>query len=385
MHPAHNSTVIRYIHFYFFTRRKQYLLSQIQKMEPKRQTVLVTGANGYIGNAVAKAFNRAGWKTYGLIRRDEDAPDLRQNEVYPVIGTPKDIVLESSLQDLIFDVVVSNTEDWSNYEAHFEDVKAMLVELGKRKLDQTGKRLLVLFSSGCKDYGMTERHGDPSLVAHTESSPLNVLRILEPRAVNVASLLEETTTRESKLPFDMTVLRPTNVYGYGSSFYGALFSFMEKGAAENDSLKVFADPNNIMHSAHVDDCADAYVALAEHPRRDEVSGQAFNISNARYETAGEILQVLAKSYGVTIEYQPQTRGSSMSGVIEALLQYTQWVSSEKIRHVTGWKEKHPLFVDGIEEYRLAYEAAVAAKHHGTLKIRSTLDGPSGLFNRWSKE
>lgn len=354
-------------------------------MEAKRQTVLVTGANGYIGNAVAKAFNRAGWKTYGLIRRDEDAPDLRQNEIYPIIGTPKDLVLESSFQDLVFDVVVSNTEDWSNYQAHFDDVKAMLVELGKRKLDQAGKRLLVLLSSGCKDYGMTGRHGDPDLDAHTEFSPLNVLQILEPRAVNVASLLKDTTTPESKLPFDMTALRPTNVYGYGSSYYGAIFSFMEKGAADNGVLKVFADPNNIMHSAHVDDCADAYVALAEHPRRDEVSGQAFNISNARYETVREILQVLAKSYGVTIEYQPQIRGSSMSGIIEALLQYTQWVSSEKIRGVTGWREKRSLFVDGIEEYRLAYEAAVAAKHHGTLKIREALNSSSNLWDRWSKE
>ncbi|CRG91817.1 hypothetical protein PISL3812_08871 [Talaromyces islandicus] len=354
-------------------------------MEANRKTVLVTGANGYIGNAVAKAFNRAGWKTYGLIRREEDAPDLRQNEIHPLIGTPKDFLSESSHQGRTYDVVVSNTEDWANYKAHFEDVKAMLVGLGKRTLNQTGKRPLVLFSSGCKDYGMTGRHGDTNLGAHTESCPLNVIPILEPRASNVASLLEETTTREPKLPFDLTVLRPTNVYGYGSSYYGALFAFMEKGATENGPLKIFADPNNIMHSTHVDDCADAYVALAEHPQRDEVSGQAFNISNTRYETVREVLQVLAKSYGVTIEYQPHITGDSMPGVIGALLQYTQWVSSAKIRRVTGWEEKRSLFVDGIEEYRLAYEAAVAAKHPGTLKIGSALGGPNDLFNRWRKQ
>lgn len=36
-----------------------------------QRAVLVTGANGYIGNAVAKAFARAGWRTYGLVRRKE--------------------------------------------------------------------------------------------------------------------------------------------------------------------------------------------------------------------------------------------------------------------------------------------------------------------------
>ncbi len=42
----------------------------------KQRAVLVTGANGFIGNAVAKAFCRAGWKTFSLIRRNEAAADL---------------------------------------------------------------------------------------------------------------------------------------------------------------------------------------------------------------------------------------------------------------------------------------------------------------------
>lgn len=51
-------------------------------------TVLVTGANGYIGRAVAVAYRAQGFKVYGLVRSEEKAKDARllQEEVIPVIG-----------------------------------------------------------------------------------------------------------------------------------------------------------------------------------------------------------------------------------------------------------------------------------------------------------
>ena len=55
-----------------------------------------------------------------------------------------------------------------------------------------------------------------------------------------------------------------------------------------------------MHSCHVDDCADAYVALAEHLDRDTIANQAYNISDGRYETAREIGEALAHSYGLKL-------------------------------------------------------------------------------------
>ena len=55
---------------------------------------------------------------------------------------------------------------------------------------------------------------------------------------------------------------------------------------------MIADPDAIMHSLHVDDCADPCVALAEHSKRDEVAQQASNISKEMYEPAQEIGEVL---------------------------------------------------------------------------------------------
>jgi nucleoside-diphosphate-sugar epimerase len=340
--------------------------------------VLVTGANGYIGNAVAKAFNRAGWETYGLIRRAADASDLSQNEIHPIIGTPQDLSLTNEQEHSVFDVVVSNTEDWSDYDGHFRLVKDMLMHIGNRSWEIAAVRTLVLFSSGCKDYGMTGKHGDADLAPHTESSPLNVLPLLRARTKSAAGLLED-----SNLPFDVVVLRPTNVYGYGSSYYGSLFAWADKARSGNKVLKVAADPNTIMHSTHVDDCALAYLSLAEHPSRDEIKGQAFNISNARYETVHEVCEALAKSYGLSVEYEePGPFENIVPGMVEAVLQYTQWVSSDQIRKLTGWKERRAYFAAGIAQYRMAFEAVLAAKHQGTVKIYETFQHPEASRREW---
>jgi nucleoside-diphosphate-sugar epimerase len=317
------------------------------------KTVLVTGANGYIGNAVAKAFRRAGWTTYGAIRRDKDAFDLASHEIHPIIGSPDDISFVKQLDDVSFDVIVSNTEDTSDADNHFKKVRVMLDALVGRG-QQSGKRPLVMFTSGCKDYGVMDmKHGDAGLAPHTEESPMNPPAPLVPRCDFGLFLLEGEHPS-----YDATVLRPTIVYGNSSSHYGSLFDLAEDSKSE---LVLKADPDAIMHSLHVDDCGDAYVSLAEHPNRAEVAQQAFNISNDMYETAQEVGDALAKSYGLTLKFDVPSVQAPMGGGAHSLANFWQWVGSARIRALTGWKEQRQTFVEGIDEYRLAYEARKQAK------------------------
>lgn len=313
-----------------------------------RKAVLVTGANGYIGNAVARAFARAGWRTYGLIRTDAIAVALARNEIHPVIGSPTALAFLDSIADVVFDVIVSNTEDRSNPTAHFGLVRTMLDEVARRS-QQAGTRPLVMFTSGCKDYGeMTLKHGDPGLKAHTEDSPMSPPESLLPRMNFGLSLLQD-----KRAQFEATVLRPTIVYGRSSSNYGALFDLASKST---DVLTMQADPNAIMHSLHVDDCGDAYVALAQHPVRADVAQQAFNISNCNYETAQEIGDALAKLYGLSLTFKAPDQPLPV-GSVHRLSNFWQWVGSDKLRALTGWRERRVTFCEGIEQYRLAYEAA----------------------------
>ncbi|RZK38161.1 MAG: NAD(P)-dependent oxidoreductase [Pedobacter sp.] len=319
----------------------------------KNKTVLVTGANGYVGNAVAKAFVRGGWTTYGLIRKEKDALDLKKNEIFPVIGTPEDLTFLNAVENVVFDCVISNTEDWNSPETHLEKVEIMLYEVSKRSI-AAGIRPLIMFSSGCKDYGrMQEVHGDENLAGHTEISPINPPAALVKRAELGIKLLEDKTSG-----FDSIVLRPTIVYGNSSSHYGTLFNL----AAESKStLTLIANPNAIMHSLHIDDCADAYLALAEHPIREEVAHQAYNISNIRYETAEEVGRALGKSYHLKLDLVAPEEEMQLDLSVHSLANFSQWVNSSKIRKLTGWKEKRIPFTDGIEQYRMAYEALSQAR------------------------
>ncbi|NUU66356.1 NAD(P)-dependent oxidoreductase [Enterobacteriaceae bacterium BIT-l23] len=322
-----------------------------------QKNVLVTGANGYIGNAVAKAFSRAGWKVYGLIRRPELAQELARQEIFPVIGSPENLTFMAQISDVAFDVIVSNTEDQHDAAGHLAKVRTMMDALVASS-EALGVRSLVMFSSGCKDYGrMSEKHGDPTLAPHSENSPINPPDVLLPRSNLCSNLLDKRRT-----PFDVVILRPTIVYGHSSSYYGALF---ELAANSQGTLSLMADPNAVMHACHVDDCAEAYVMLAEHPDQSQVVNQVFNISNARYETARQIGEALARSYGLALQFVSPEQGKvEHFNSAHGLANFWQWVGSDKIRRVTGWQTRRPSFVQGLEQYRLAYEATLVGDDSG---------------------
>ena len=331
----------------------------------KRQSVLVTGANGYIGNAVARAFVRAGWITYGLVRNQEVRNSLRADEIISILGSASDkaFVERSANQTrFVFDVVVSCTEQIMDYVPHYNDTVALLRALAEAS-NKVGIRPLVIFTSGCKDYGTTGLDGSENLSPHTEESPLNAPPFLLPRATHAIKIFDHQDL------FDAVVVRPTTIYGLSGSFYGPIFDIGAR-AAEKGVLELTAHPKSIMHGTHVDDCAEAYVALAEHAYRDVVKGQCYNISGCSYETLEQVANALVEEYKIKdiVKYLPE-KASTGVDVVQMLIGFSQWVSSEKLRRDIGWREKRQPFSEAVHTYRKAYEAAVVQNHGNVQKIQ----------------
>ena len=275
---------------------------------------------GQTGNAVAKAFVRAGWTTWGLVRNAETRPALRAEEIIAVLGSADDKNFVSKLDNqnrvFVFDVIVSVTEQKIDYASHFNNTIELLRVLATIA-NRHGVRPLVLFTSGCKDYGMTRWHGSQGLAPHTEESALKPPPFLADRASHAVKVFDHADL------FDAVLLRPTSVYGYSSSHYGQMFDLAAK-AAVNGILEIPADQKTIMHAIHVDDCAEAYVTIAE-ANREVVKGQCYNISGDRYETLEEVANALVKEYKIAYGVMfPHVWVEKKFDSLQPVLGFSQW-------------------------------------------------------------
>lgn len=320
------------------------------------KTVFVTGANGFIGSAVAKEFSRNGWTTYGLVRRAQSGLDLQRNEVTPVVGTAEDAAtFVPSLPPI--DVMITCDEDLSNYNAHHQARLSMIQRLCHDSKSKGGQKPLVIFSSGCKDYGVGKLlHGEEGLKPYTEESALNPPDLLKPRTEAAVDMLNNHTQE-----FDCVATRPTTLWGYSGSYYSYFFSLAERAKKENKTvLELPGKSNAILHGMHVADVASAYLALATAPRH-LVSGKVYNMSARRYETLGEIIPFVERSYGIKIKLRDsQPDDAKIFGLYAlSLWQFPQWVGSEKLRNDLGWKDNKALFTEAFDLYRQAYEAAAS--------------------------
>ncbi|KAE9372597.1 NAD(P)-binding protein [Stipitochalara longipes BDJ] len=314
-------------------------------MSSPQKTALIIGASGYIGGAVARAFTRVPYHTLGLIRSGSSGPhqDLAAHNVKPIVGSISDIpaaVTSIQSHSTTFDVIA--TEDRS--PTHFDDTVDLVTTLAK--LSNKGD-------------------GSPNLKPHTEESPLNTPPTLAPRAQNALRFLEHADL------FDAVVTRPTNVHGYSSSYYGELIEFALVAKEKGLKLMLPGDPRTIMHSINVDDCGEAYLAIAEHLYRKQIAGEVFNISSGqKYETLIQIGSALEKAFqlkdGVACAPQQLTRTN-------LVFAWFQWVDSEIFCKLTGWKDTRPMFAEDMGRYRKEFEEAVRAEDVTLLRVKPRIE------------
>lgn len=330
--------------------------------------VFITGANGYIGNAVAQAFARAGWTTYGLVRSSQSTQKLAMAEIIPLVGSIDSKIDHEHIRQNLparLDVIVSTTETLKDYRSHYQNIINLFRLLGTSST-AAGMQPLVIFTSGVKDYGMGPHlHGEPGPPPFTEESPLDPPRILAARTECSLQLFNNTDT------FQAVLVRPSNLFGRSSSYYQNFFVVARQAAEEGKRLTMEAPPNNAVQGLHVDDCADAYVAIASHPRPDEVCGQVFNISSHRYETVDEIARALVKEYNIPNDPEyVKAENQEKIQWLPLLLNFPQWVDSTKLRRITGWRDRRSLFSEALHVYRIAFEAAEEIGDEGVRKVRA---------------
>ena len=308
---------------------------------------IVFGASGYLGNAVGVALSRAGFQTFGLIRNKEKATRLSIEEITPIIGTFTDRKQWLKTVDSVqFDVIVNCTDVTESADNNVRDCLDTIYELvGNCK---GKKKPLLIFTTGCLMYGDAGRVGESGFRGCSEDCPYNPHEGAKFRI----PVVDELFKRDDLLT---CVMLPSYIYGRSGSYYGYIF----QEAKSSNVLKYAGCPTSVRHGVHVDDVANAYVLAANKPEL--VHRQKFNIAGDKYDTFEEILTTVSKAFGGKhkIEYG--------GGKGETVASLSNWLVTEKIKRVLGWKPFKPSFKDGIKEYIQAWEAS---KEDGFIHVRA---------------
>jgi nucleoside-diphosphate-sugar epimerase len=297
--------------------------------------VFITGANGYIGSAVAAAMARAGHRVYGLVRSEEKAKALRAQEVLPVIGSLQDdTVLRDAAKscEVLVHCAVDYASQWQT------DMGAIHTLLGAAS--GAGRARLFIYTSGVWVYG------DTGARATYESCAVNPLPFSKPRLESECRALTDAKGKVRSL-----VLRPGCVYGGKGGLTASWFS----SAASKGAASMVGDGNCRWAMVHVADLADAYVRAAE----SQFTGMVFNVTDHSRFTVRDCAEAasIAAGAGGKVESVPVERAVKEMGEWAEALTFNQNIDSSMTSRALGWQPKHGGFVDGAARYYESWKAS----------------------------
>jgi nucleoside-diphosphate-sugar epimerase len=284
--------------------------------------VLVLGASGYIGFAVATALRRDGHRVFGVIRSKGSASILEKNEITPVIADVTDL---KTLQPYIESSAV--IVDTLGSQHQVDNIKTWLAAIQTASKDLPKR---YIYTGGLLSYG------DHKNEVVDETTPT-----VDPRSALEKSILEAKD-------YEGVVLRPGWVYGGDSGrFIAPWWEPNSKGEIEIDG-----NPDKYWSWIHVDDLADAYVRVVS-ASKSLVAGQVFNVVDDTRVTYQQVRVTMARTAGCEGKVVHVPTGTDPFSKFADVNILTSW---KKINTVLGWTPKHGTFFDDIALYYAAYRA-----------------------------
>jgi len=293
--------------------------------------IFVTGASGYIGQAVAIGLRRAGHQVYGLVRDQAKGHHLALNEVNVVVG---DILKVDSYRRVAEEcsVIIHTAVDYGNYEHFDTTVLNTFLEISKLH-----PKKLLIWTSGILVY-----QGSDAIITELDRTDVEGGGFLPSRIRNELTLLQSHEVSP-------VVIRPAYVFGGTRGHFYDYFRQAEAGKV------VIAGRSDVGWSeVHIDDLVNGYIAIVHAPVS-TVAHQIFNFADSSRNTNLAIATAFAKTAGFT--------GAIESGGPGAWPQSQKMVmvSSEKARRLLGWVPQHQLLLDEVPIYYKLWKAMETPK------------------------
>lgn len=290
--------------------------------------VLITGATGYIGFAVAQAMRRAGHQVVALVRSETKARQVAEHEIESLIGTiqdPASYQREAANAGVAIHVAADYGADTFAYDR---------IALETLLAAKPGR---LIYTSGIWVYGQTGRR------AVDERSP-----VTPPERVRPRPHMEAMALGSPSVPG--IVLRPGCVYGGAGGMFGMWFEPLSRG----EPPTIVGDGTNRWPLVHVEDLARAYVLAAE----SNCGGEIFNVTDRSRETVAGMVAAACEAAGFAgeVRYQPVVEAARTLGTFAECLALDQHVDSSKAGRLLGWQPRHGGFSDQAEAYYRAWRA-----------------------------
>ena len=288
-------------------------------------SLLVLGATGYIGNAVAVAARRAGFTVYAQTRSQGKATSLAAAELIPVVCDPTDAdALKATIEKCEF--IAECGGDMETPRANTDAViKAIRACKGPMKRH-------ILYTSGILVHGshpgetLSEDQIKPGVISWRYEIENYILGLED---------------------IDATVLRPAFCYGgTGGAVFALFFVKPETGKLQ------IPGPDKIWSWVHIDDLGEAFVLAMK--RRSIAAGRAYDIGEPygpRYEDLRVACAKLA-GYDGEVEY-PKPEG--MEAFFDA--GGTVVVSGKRALDELGWTSNHTGVMAQLPLYYESFKAS----------------------------
>lgn len=318
--------------------------------------ILILGATGYIGQALALSLLRSGSHVvYGLARTPASAKLLQSLEIQPVNGSITDSaeylsLIRSTPIDIVVDAAGAGQES--------RQIVNDLIAAGKARLEAAENcgvrvpKLGFVYVSGTWVHGSSDGRVNDLTPVGCGLAPTLPARLVAWRAV----LEQEILSQSTRAVLDTVVVRPALVFGRSNAIWTSLFKPLVTAAQSGaKSVSLSVDASSRPALCHVDDVASGLHAVVDklplisgtgvHPIFDLITSQ---------ESMRDILTEAGKvlGYGGKIDFV----GTGDDLFMEAMCVSTNGNSGRAIE-ILSWKPKRIGFVQHIEIVVKAWAAS----------------------------
>ena len=272
--------------------------------------ILITGATGFLGGALARRLHSMGWDVTALGR---NARRLDQLENEGMRAFQLDLKDKSAMtaackdQEIVFHCAALPSP-WGNFEAFYQ-ANVIGTRNVIRGCEENKVKRLVYVSTPSLYFGYSSRMN----VKETDALP-------EPVSNYAATkiLAEQELDQAFEKGLATIVIRPRAIFGPGDTvIFPRLIPRLQSGR-----LPIFGDGENIVDLTYIENVVDALLLCAESPA--STLGKKYNISNGESVKLWKLIERICKELNLPtpkrkISYQTANAAASVLEFIYTLI------------------------------------------------------------------